>query len=68
MPCRIAGDQDDWTQITLNEVPGFAVTRTLWCALRRLRSSIAAKAIWIDAICINQANTAERNVWSDFSR
>ena len=55
------GEQDDWTQITLNGIQGFAVTRTLWCALRRLRSTAVARPIWIDAICINQNNTAERN-------
>jgi ankyrin repeat protein len=55
------GEQDDWTQITLDGRPGFAVTRTLWSALRRLRSTAVARPIWIDAICINQTNTAERN-------
>ena len=55
------GEQNDWNLITLNGKYGFAVTQTVWCALRRLRSTAVARPMWIDAICINQSNTAERN-------
>ena len=55
------GEQDDWNLITLNGKYGFAVTQTVWCALRRLRSTAVARPIWIDAICNNQSNTRERN-------
>ena len=55
------GEQDDWKTIALNGIPGFAVSHTLWCALRRLRSRAVVRPIWIDAVCINQRNTAERN-------
>jgi hypothetical protein len=55
------GKQADLVQITLDGMPGFAVTQTLWCALRRLRSTTAPRPVWIDAICINQSNIAERN-------
>jgi hypothetical protein len=36
------------------------VRRNLYCALRELRGSQAARALWIDAICINQNDDVER--------
>jgi len=38
----------------------FAVGRNLETALRRLRSNTVARVVWIDAICINQADLDER--------
>ena len=38
-----------------------AVTRNLYSALFRLRQSHALQPLWIDAICIDQDNTKERN-------
>ena len=38
-----------------------SVTRNLAVALRHLRDSRRKKTFWIDAICINQANSAERS-------
>jgi hypothetical protein len=38
-----------------------SVTVNCWSALRRLRRVYECRALWIDAICINQASTAERN-------
>ncbi|CAF9921475.1 hypothetical protein IMSHALPRED_005181 [Imshaugia aleurites] len=39
-----------------------AITSGLDSALRRLRSSDDVVEIWADAICVNQKNTAERNL------
>ncbi|KAK4570121.1 hypothetical protein LTR86_002201 [Recurvomyces mirabilis] len=38
----------------------FAVTDNLHAALRRLRLSDRSRVLWIDAICIDQADTTER--------
>ncbi|KAK3648942.1 hypothetical protein LTR56_003773 [Elasticomyces elasticus] len=40
----------------------FAVTRNLWSALRRIRSTNEPVPLWIDQICINQQDTNERNL------
>ncbi|KAK2765753.1 heterokaryon incompatibility protein [Colletotrichum kahawae] len=45
--------------ITLNS-QGFAVTQNCEAALRRARSRSGPKAVWIDAICINQEDIRER--------
>lgn len=37
------------------------VTRNLATALRHLRDSHQAKVLWVDALCINQSDIAERN-------
>jgi hypothetical protein len=37
------------------------ITDNLFRALRRLRKKIFTRVIWIDAICINQANPEERS-------
>ncbi|POS79977.1 hypothetical protein DHEL01_v201619 [Diaporthe helianthi] len=39
----------------------FLVTENLAQALRHLRSTIAKRTLWIDAICINQEDMEERN-------
>lgn len=63
------GDQldqvDQWPKISLN-TSAFPVTPNLYKAIRSLRQDIMAKPdphpwLWIDAICIDQANTPERN-------
>lgn len=47
--------------IEVNGVAGFRVSQTVENALRRLRYEDRPCAIWIDAICINQIDTEERN-------
>jgi hypothetical protein len=37
------------------------VGENLWLALKQLRLGASRRTIWIDAICINQADTTERN-------
>ncbi|RYP77555.1 hypothetical protein DL770_007056 [Monosporascus sp. CRB-9-2] len=37
------------------------VTTNLYMALKRLRDSFLDRIIWVDAICIDQGNTEERN-------
>lgn len=39
----------------------FTVRENLWLALEALRSETEILMLWIDAICINQDDTAERN-------
>ncbi|PTB74979.1 hypothetical protein M440DRAFT_1439608 [Trichoderma longibrachiatum ATCC 18648] len=46
--------------VTLNGLR-FDISRTLEQALRRLRKPDGARVMWIDRICINQANKEERN-------
>jgi hypothetical protein len=40
----------------------FQVTRNLAAVLRHIRSQYGIMAFWIDAVCINQADFAEKNV------
>ncbi|KAN0113244.1 HET domain containing protein [Hyaloscypha variabilis] len=47
-------------EILLDGQP-FNVRRNLWQALRSLRTELSARTLWIDAICINQEDFAERN-------
>lgn len=53
------GNPNDTVPITLNG-HRFVVTRNLKKALQRLRDLDTETPIWIDAICINQVDTAER--------
>jgi hypothetical protein len=54
------GHVEDRLPITVNSV-AFAVTRNLHAALYRLRYPDKDCVIWVDAICINQADAAERS-------
>lgn len=49
------------TPIVLNEQPGFEITTNLAAALRRLRHQHKPRTLWVDAICVDQADIAERN-------
>ena len=40
---------------------GFPITKSLYCALRRLRKNDSTTTVWADALCINQASVLERN-------
>ena len=51
---------DRQLHLTVNECP-FLVGHNLYLALLHLRSRILPLALWVDAICINQKDTAERN-------
>lgn len=56
------GDVDRLQPILINDVQEF-VTTNLLRALQRLRPTTmvgASRSLWIDALCINQANIAER--------
>jgi len=44
----------------INNVPT-TITANLDCALRHLRYQDKSRTLWIDALCINQADTYERN-------
>ncbi|KAK1753313.1 heterokaryon incompatibility protein-domain-containing protein [Echria macrotheca] len=54
------GDPNDTVLISVDLVL-VPVTRNLAAALRHLRHTRDTKVIWADALCINQANTEERN-------
>ncbi|QIW96681.1 hypothetical protein AMS68_002199 [Peltaster fructicola] len=49
------------SSMTLNDRAGFGVTTNLAGALRRLRHQHKPRTLWVDAICVNQADIAERN-------
>jgi hypothetical protein len=53
------GEPVDDFEIIVNSVT-FAVRRNLWEALYHLRGG-KSRALWIDAVCINQKNIPERN-------
>jgi len=58
------GDSDETCEIFVNGKP-FAVGWNLSCALRMLREKGPIRAgvlIWVDALCIDQTNTDERNL------
>ncbi len=54
------GSLSNPTTITV-DFQDFSVGENLWRALRQLRLGASRRTIWIDAICINQADTTERN-------
>ncbi|KAK1832042.1 heterokaryon incompatibility protein-domain-containing protein [Podospora conica] len=53
------GDAKDTAVITVDECC-FQATKNLISALRRLRSSVDTRTLWVDAICINQKDNRER--------
>ena len=48
-------------QMILLEGQRFWVTRNLHAALQHIRNANSARTLWIDALCINQSDMAERN-------
>jgi hypothetical protein len=58
----LKGTNDPWEEKTTVMVNGiaFPTKRNLMEALRRFRVTHAMKAIWIDSICINEADPVER--------
>ena len=54
------GDQNNLRLISIDGVP-IQVTANLHTALRDIRHCGRASKIWVDAICIDQSNTEERN-------
>ncbi|KAL0952799.1 hypothetical protein HGRIS_007024 [Hohenbuehelia grisea] len=54
------GDVSHRSEITCMDSP-FLITQNLRDALQTLRSSSAKRLLWIDAICINQADLDERS-------
>ncbi|KAK3384702.1 heterokaryon incompatibility protein-domain-containing protein [Lasiosphaeria ovina] len=55
------GPADPHTQVVLDGKP-FPVTQNLHAVLRRLRRIDESRTLWVDAICINQVDTAEKSV------
>lgn len=54
------GSADNLNTIDI-EGKEFRIGQNLWQALKQLRHSKVPRLLWIDAICINQDDTAERN-------
>jgi len=54
------GDLRETSNIFLNGEP-FNITTNLEMALRQLRSDTEDRNLWVDALCINQTDIAERN-------
>lgn len=54
------GDVMDTVSLQCNGMP-FLVTRNSYSALKRLRRPHKQLQLWVDAMCINQYDTAERN-------
>ena len=46
--------------LCINGCQRIGITKNLFTALRRLRYHIAGRTIWIDAICIDQSDSTER--------
>ena len=57
---RIQSSDKETRQLTVNG-KHLKVKANLWLALAHLRSSTNSLVIWIDSLCIDQANTKERN-------
>ena len=55
------GSSNNQYTIRLNDLPDFPVTDNLFAGLRRLRKCSESRRLWVDALCINQSNIAERN-------
>jgi hypothetical protein len=55
-----AGSAHDYKTIFLNGFP-FNTFRSTYEALKRFRKSHEPRVLWVDQICINQANIAERD-------
>lgn len=54
------GDETAKKRISINGKE-FEVGRNLYDALKHIRSANRDRVLWIDAICINQANVPEKN-------
>ena len=48
--------------ITMNGRHGYLITKSLWRALQRVRQNDKAMRLWVDAVCIDQADRAEKSV------
>ncbi|KAK3651375.1 hypothetical protein LTR56_002490 [Elasticomyces elasticus] len=55
------GAQQQMEPVTIDDKDDFRLSRHLHSAMLRLRRPDRVRLIWIDVICVNQANIAERN-------
>ena len=55
------GDKTLIRTIEVNGHPGFVVTSNLFAAIRRARDKTLPTVIWVDMICIHQADLSERS-------
>lgn len=54
------GDKKNFHSITINGKDDFKVTGSVYGALKRLRHPSRVRCVWIDSLCVNQANPDER--------
>jgi len=54
-------DPTDNTRINLDG-QSFSITPNLHAALKRLRQTSSQRTLWVDAVCINQGDNAEKSV------
>ncbi|TKA72089.1 hypothetical protein B0A55_08673 [Friedmanniomyces simplex] len=55
------GAQQHMEPVTVDAKDDFRLSRHLYAAMLRLRRPDRERVIWIDIICVNQANISERN-------
>ncbi|KAK5120247.1 hypothetical protein LTR85_006453 [Meristemomyces frigidus] len=55
------GSQAEYQPIHLGRSEGYVITTHLYQGLRRLRHAREPRVVWIDAICINQADEDEKS-------
>lgn len=55
------GDPQDGEKTILVDGQPFAIRLNLWLFLEQLRRDRSVRVVWVDAICIDQRNTEERN-------
>ena len=56
------GDQQPTSSILLEDGNSLAITETLFKVVKELSSSHASNRVWVDQICINQSDKAEKSV------
>jgi len=67
------GTQKNYRPVAIDGKDGFLLSEHLHAAIRRLRRLDHARLVWIDVICVNQANILERNrsvqlMWRIYAR
>ncbi|KAK3366736.1 heterokaryon incompatibility protein-domain-containing protein, partial [Lasiosphaeria ovina] len=55
-------EEDNKPTIAINDCPAFPVRRNLQVALQHLRDESRIVTLWVDALCINQGNHAEKDL------
>ncbi|KAK6438856.1 hypothetical protein LTR95_004940 [Oleoguttula sp. CCFEE 5521] len=54
------GEFSEAVEISCDDVP-FFISPSLWTALQRVRLTSGERTLWVDAVCVNQHDIAERS-------